>query len=202
MEILKNTLIQCKKCNGKIMVKPSDLERGEIKCSHKNCDYINTFNDEFHFDSGIIQGLPSFGKLIYLNKQMHDFSLKFGSNIIGTSESADVYLTRSLFIQEGQCFISRQHCTLEIKFDRWFGSLRYSVFDGFYDSNEKKHKKSLNGTTINALPLKESEIIDVVNGDVLTIGGVDKFRLETYSIPLLMLETYKTKLDFDPDRTQ
>ena len=154
----------------------------------------------FHYDENIVHGLPSFGELIYLGSPSVTYPLQFGSNVIGTSDTCTIRVER--FMHGGQCFISRRHCTLTLTFDKWTGRLRYQVQDGAVDFDAQTIKASLNGTLLNGTPLQRTEIIDVGDGEIITLGGIDRFRLTHAVINPVMLETYKVDLAFNPDRTQ
>ncbi|QDK78879.1 FHA domain-containing protein [Spirosoma sp. KCTC 42546] len=200
MSGFKTTLINCRQCGRRILVRAADAERGSIMCSHVGCGAINELQKLVHYDESIVQGLPEFGQLTYLGNAESSYSLQFGRNVIGTSETCTVRVTR--FVHEGRCFISRRHCTLTITFDKWTGQLRYQLQDGAIDDTTHTHHYSLNGTLLNGIPLQKNELIDVDNGGIITLGGVDRFRLTHFPIPPAMLDTYKIELGFNPDRTQ
>ncbi|WP_381506569.1 FHA domain-containing protein [Spirosoma flavum] len=182
------------------MVRTADAERGSITCSHVGCGAINNLQTSFHFDENIVRGLPGFGQLTYLDDPEITYPLRFGSNVIGIADSCTVQVTR--FVHNGRCFISRRHCTLSVTFDKWTGQLRYQLQDGAVDSITQTIQYSLNGTLLGGALLKKTEMIDVGDGEIITLGGTDRFRLMHYSIAPAMLETYKVELDFNPDRTQ
>ena len=125
---------------------------------------------------------------------------EFGANVIGTADSCTVQVGR--LVHDGRCYISRRHCTLTVVFDKWTGQLRYQLCDGALEEASQTIKYSLNGTMLNGTPLLKTECLDVGNSQEITLGGIDRFRLTHYTIPPLMLETYKVDLDFNPDRTQ
>ncbi|CCH54155.1 hypothetical protein BN8_03299 [Fibrisoma limi BUZ 3] len=176
------------------------MERGSIVCSHIGCGAINALNTAFYYDDSILQGLPGFGELTYLESPGRTFKLHVGGNIIGTADGCDVRVDR--YMHDGRCFISRRHCTLTVTFDKWTGVLRYQLQDGAIDPNEQSLRYSLNGTMLNGVGLQKTEIIDVDNGGVITLGGIDRFRLSHFMINQAMLDTYKVDLAYDPDRTQ
>lgn len=182
------------------MVQASDAERGTIICSHIGCGKVNDLQRAFQYDKAIVNGLPSFGQLAYVGKPETVYPLQFGPNTIGTSDACVVRVNR--FEHGGRCFISRQHCTLTISFDKWTGQLRYCLKDGAIDPDSQTLRFSLNGTLLNGKPLLKTEIIDVGNGDVITLGGTDRFHLTHAAINPAMLDTYKIDLAFNPDRTQ
>ncbi|ADB38983.1 FHA domain-containing protein [Spirosoma linguale] len=200
MSVFKTTLIDCRQCGRRIMVRAADAERGSIVCSHLGCGAINTLSAGFQYDENIVRGLPAFGQLTYLGDSQLIYPLQFGRNVIGTSDLCTVQLDR--FMHNGRCFISRRHSTLTVAFDKWTGQLRYHLQDGAIDNDGKTHQYSLNGTKLNATPLQKTEIVDVEDEGIVTLGGVDSFRLSHYVIPSAMLDTYKVELDFNPDRTQ
>ncbi|SOD79474.1 FHA domain-containing protein [Spirosoma fluviale] len=200
MSGFKTTLIDCQACGRRIMVRAADAERGSIACSHLGCGAVNILSAAFQYDENIVHGLPAFGKLTYLGDSQLIYPLQFGRNTLGTSDACTVQLNR--FMHNGRCYISRRHCTLTVTFDKWTGQLRYHLQDGAVDNQAQTHQYSLNGTRLNATPLQKTEIVDVENGGIFTLGGVDSFRLSHYVIPSAMLDTYKVELDFNPDRTQ
>ena len=200
MSKVKTSLIDCQQCGRKIMVRPADWERGAVTCSHVGCGAVNGLPTAFHYDETIVRGLPSFGHLTYQGSSAGEYPLQFGENVIGTADSCAVPVER--FVHNGQCFVSRRHCTLTVTFDKWTGHLRYQLQDGAADPNTGAMRYSLNGTMLNGSPLSRTELIDVNDGGQITLGGVDQFRLTHYHIPPLMLDTYKITLDFNPDQTE
>ncbi|GAB2517725.1 FHA domain-containing protein [Spirosoma aerophilum] len=196
----KTTLIVCQHCGRKIMVRAADAERGFIQCTHTGCRVINTLRKPFHYDEHIVQGLPSFGQLTHINEPETTYPLQLGHNIIGTADTCTVQVPR--FMHNGRCFISRKHCTLTITFDKWTGQLRYQLHDGAAEVDSKTIKYSLNGTQLAKTLLLKTEIVDVADQEIITLGGLDRFRLTHYSIPSVTLETYKIELDYNPDRTE
>ncbi len=200
MSGFKTILIDCQQCGRKIMVRAVDREQGSITCSHAGCGVANTLTMAFHYDENIVRGLPNFGHLTYQGGSEGEYPLQFGENVIGTADSCAVPVER--FIHNGQCFVSRRHCTLTVAFDKWTGQLRYQLQDGAPEPNTGVMRYSLNGTLLNGSALSRTELIDVNDGGQITLGGVDHFRLTHYHIPLLMLDTYKISLAFNPDRTE
>lgn len=200
MSGFKTTLITCQQCGRRIMVRSADAERGEITCSHVGCGAVNVLQTAFHYDGNIVHGLPGFGELTYLGDPQQTYPLRFGSNVIGTSDTSTIQVDR--FVHKGQCFISRRHCTLTVTFDKWTGQLRYHIQDGAVDPDASAMRYSLNGTMLNGTPLQKTEIIDISDGELITLGAVDRFRLTHAAINPVMLDTYKVDLDFNPDRTQ
>ncbi|WP_232541062.1 FHA domain-containing protein [Spirosoma endbachense] len=154
----------------------------------------------FYYDETIVQGLPGFGHLTYLDKPEKTYLLQFGSNILGTSDSCTIQIDR--FMHNDRCFISRRHCTITVTFDKWIGQLRYQLQDGFIDSSTQQQQSSLNGTLLNGVLLQKNELIDVSIDGIISLGGADRFQLTHYCINPEMLNTYKIELAFNPDRTQ
>lgn len=200
MSNFRTTLITCQQCGRRIMVRAADAERGTITCSHIGCGAINILQTAFQYDEAIINGLPDFGHLTYLGTPETTYPLQFGPNIIGTGDGCTVRVNR--FEHGGRCFISRWHCTLIVTFDKWTGQLRYCVQDGAIEPESQSMRFSLNGTLLNGTALLKTERIDVGDGDVITLGGADRFRLVHARINPAMLDTYKVDLAFNPDRTQ
>ncbi|WP_077923153.1 FHA domain-containing protein [Spirosoma sp. 209] len=197
----KTTLITCHQCARRIMVRAADAERGSIICSHLGCGAINTLQTTFQYDERLVQGLPGFGKLVCQRDPTQVYPLQFGDNVIGTANTCTVQVER--FMHSGQCFVSRRHCTLTVTFDPWAGQLRYLLQDGVADPQQPDTRQySLNGTQLNQVPIRKTELIDVADQALITLGGVDQFRLFHFSIPQPMLDTYKIELAFNPDRTQ
>ncbi len=193
-------LLNCQQCGRKIMVRTTDIERGSITCSHVGCGAINPLQPAYHYDENIVRGLPSFGHLMNIDDPETVYLLQFGPNVIGTADSCTVQVGR--LVHDGRCYISRRHCTLTVVFDKWTGQLRYQLCDGATEEAGQATKYSLNGTLLNGIPLLKTECLDVGNNQEITLGGIDRFRLSHYTIPPLMLETYKVTMDFNPDRTQ
>lgn len=200
MSRLKTSLIDCQQCGRRIMVRPADAERGSIYCSHVGCGALNRLPTTFQYDDAIVQGLPGFGELRYQLDPSLVYPLQFGPNVIGTGDATQVRLARSL--HGGRCYISRRHCTLTVTFDTWTGRLRYQLQDGAIDALTHSNQPSLNGTLLNGNALRNTEQIDVTNGDIITLGGLDRFQLVQYSINPAMLATYRVELGYNPDRTQ
>lgn len=196
----KNTLINCQHCGQPVLVKAADAERGSIVCKHPNCGRVNALNLQTHFDPAIANGLPEFGRLEYVGQPGVVYPLRFGKNVVGIGADCDVVVER---VQHGgKCFISRRHCTIEVRFDPWRGQLRYLLQNGAIDPTTNQHRNSLNGTWLRQTLLKDNEQIDVSDDDVIRLGGTDQFVLKTYVIPTSMLETYRVTSCFDPDSTQ
>ena len=200
MSGFKTTLIVCQQCGRRIMVRAADVERGSITCSHVGCGAINVLQTAFHYDDAIVNGLPGFGQLTYVGESEISYPLQFGHNVIGTADSCTIQVER--FIHDGRCFISRRHCTLAVTFDKWTGQLRYQLQDGAISGNQQEMQYSLNGTRLNEQSVLKTEIIDVGNEGIITLGGIDRFRLTHFVIPSAMLDTYKIELAYNPDRTE
>ncbi|WP_083732960.1 FHA domain-containing protein [Spirosoma montaniterrae] len=196
----KTSLISCQQCGRRIMVRGTDAERGYIVCSHVGCGATNMLQSAFHYDESIVHGLPGFGCLTYLGQPRTLYPLRYGPNVIGTGDTANIRVDR--YLHNGRCFISRQHCTLTVSFDKWTGQLRYQLQDGAADPDTQAIRHSLNGTSLNNVPLQKTDIIDVDHQGLITLGGADRFRLSHQPINPVMLETYKVDLAFNPDRTQ
>ncbi|HAK76313.1 MAG TPA: hypothetical protein DCM71_05255 [Runella sp.] len=199
MATFKNAIINCQKCGKLIIVKSRDFEKGTIQCAHQNCGYVNKLTLEF-YDDRILQGLPLFGQLVYVENPSLSYPLQMGVNTIGHSSSCTVHTER--FIHDGKCYLSRRHCTIEVFFDQWTGLLRYILQDGALETESGQFKYSLNGTSIGSYFLKNGEKLDVPNKGLINLGGRDIFRLEVYEIPTAMLQSYKVSKLFDPDETQ
>ena len=200
MSSFRTTLITCQQCGRRIMVRAADAERGTITCSHVGCGAVNDLQTAFQYDDAIVDGLPDFGKLTYEGDPGTTYPLRFGPNIIGTGDACTVRVSR--VEHSGRCYISRQHCTLTITFDKWTGRLRYCLQDGAAEPDAGTMKASLNGTLLNGTPLLKTENIDMGDGDIITLGGADRFRLAHAHIDPVMLDTYRIDLAFNPDRTQ
>ena len=200
MNNFKNTIITCHNCNKLVMVKVSDFNNGKIQCSHGGCGYVNILSSQSYYDSTITNYLDEFGKLVYISNPSYKYFLKLGKNVIGVGNDCEVQLNR--FIHNNKCFISRRHTTIEVTLDKWTGLFRYRVQDGAIDYLTNQHKKSLNGTKLNNLPLKESEMIDIPNKGIINIGGMDEFELIPAIISEKTLATYKINMAFDADNTQ
>ncbi|GAB2581738.1 FHA domain-containing protein [Spirosoma areae] len=200
MSAFKTTLITCQQCGRRILVRTADAELGSITCSHVGCGAVNVLQTAFQYDENIVRGLPGFGQLIYLGSSATAYPLQFGRNVIGTSDTCTMQVDR--FVHNGRCYISRRHCTLTITFDKWTGQLRYQLQDGAVDLQTQIMQYSLNGTQLRGTPLQKAEMIDVGDDEIITLGGLDRFRLSHFAISPAMLDTYKVELDFNPDRTQ
>lgn len=200
MNNFKNTLLTCQNCKKLIMVKASDWSNGKIQCSHIDCGYVNILCSHYCYSENITQNLSEFGKLVYKNDPSYEYFLKLGKNVIGVADDCDVKLER--FIHNNKCFISRRHSTIEVIFDKWNGLFRYRISDGADDTISNEIKRSLNGTKINDLLLKENEIVDIPNKGTINIGGMDIFEVSPYIIPEKVLFSHKINVTFDEDSTQ
>ncbi|GAB3704144.1 hypothetical protein GCM10027592_35160 [Spirosoma flavus] len=196
----KTTLITCQQCGRRIMVRGADAERGSIICSHTGCGAINMLETSGYYNEAFLNELPSLGQLTYQGDSNRTYSLQFGSNVIGTASSCTVQVER--IVHNGRCFISRRHCTLTVTFDKWTGLLRYQLQDGAVDTNTQVMHHSKNGTQLNGATLEKAELIDVPDGGVITLGGVDKFRLTHVAISPAELNSQKVMTVFNPDQTQ
>lgn len=180
------------------MVKPSDFARGTITCSHPGCGTPNSLQVTYYYDDRILIGLPEFGALVSCTEPSDRYLLKAGTNIIGVGEQCHLRLKR--YLHGGRCFISRHHCMLNVTFDEHAGKLRYQLSDGVVEGPSRK--SSLNGTRLEGILLQKDEVIDVPPGGIIQLGGTDSFRLEAYTIPQLMLDSYRVTAAYDPDSTQ
>lgn len=200
MSGFRTTLIDCQHCGRRIMIRPADAERGSITCSHPGCGALNSLHTAFYYDENVVRGLPGFGQLTYAGEPQTTYPLRFGPNVIGLADDCTIRVDR--FSHNGRCFISRRHCTLTVIFDKWTGQLRYQLHDGAVDAPSQTVRASLNGTLLNGRAVQKTEIIDVDDGQLITLGGADSFRLTHFVIDSPMLNTYKIDLAFNPDRTQ
>ncbi|GAB3261185.1 hypothetical protein GCM10027347_26060 [Larkinella harenae] len=196
----KTTLIECQQCGRRIMVRAADADRGSIVCSHVGCGAVNNLKKAFQYDEAIVHGLPAFGRLTNVDKPELAYALHYGPNVIGTADTCTIQVER--FLHNGRCFISRRHCTLNVAFDKWTGKLRYQLHDGFLDTSQQQIQYSLNGTLLNGMALQKTEMIDVEHEGIITLGGADRFRLTHFSIPAIMLDTYKVEQTYSADHTE
>ncbi|MBD2699295.1 FHA domain-containing protein [Spirosoma sp. BT702] len=196
----KTTLITCQQCGRRIMVRAADVERGFITCSHTGCGAVNVLETTGYYDEGFLHDLDSLGQLTYQGDSIRTYSLQFGSNVIGIASSCTVQVERS--VHNGRCFISRRHCTLTVTFDKWTGLLRYQLQDGAVDPATQVMHHSKNGIQLNGVTLAKAELIDVPDGGIITLGGLDQFRLNHVSISPDALITHKVETVFNPDQTQ
>lgn len=199
MANFKNTLISCLKCGKLISVKVRDFERGEIRCSHVGCAQLNPLTQPY-YDERVLEGLSEFGRLADRDNPALVYPLRHGLNVIGHSPRSAVSVARTL--HDGKCYISRQHCTVEVLFDKWKGSFRYQVQDGAFSENTQQYKSSLNGTLVDGYHLQAGERIDIGDQGLLGLGGKDFFRLQACRIPPKMLESYLMQKPIEPDETQ
>ena len=205
MTTAKTTLMNCGQCGRRIMVRPADAERGEIVCSHVGCGAVNSLQTSYQYDQSLALSLPAHGTLTYLSgsdpaRPAVVFPLQFGDNVIGTDTACQVRLDR--YLHEGRCYISRRHCTLTVSFDKWLGTLRYQLQDGSHDPATNTLKTSLNGTLVDGIALRKTEQIDVADGRIITLGGLDQFRLTHQLIDPVMRETYRIDVPHTLDQTQ
>lgn len=200
MSQFKIETINCIKCKGLNIVKPKDFEALFFICSHKKCGVRNDLNN-FVYDENITNGLPNFGTVISNIHPSERYSLKLGSNILGRGNMADVQLRARAKGSDGGPLMSRLHCTIEVKFNKWLGELVYILSDGVTDANTRIKTNSTNFTFRNGNKLELQDEIYLANNDILRLGG-DEFCLETYVIPHLMLQTYKKfNKNFDSEST-
>lgn len=179
-------MVDCYKCKKSNFVKASNFEVGFFKCT--GCGQENKLFST-HYDERILLGLPQFGSIVSVNNAAERYSLKLGKNIIGVSELADITVKR--VTHNGKCFISRKHCTLEVKFDKWRGELNYVLQDGAIDTETKQYRNSLNFTFFKNKKVESQEAIYIAHKEIFNLGGEDAFRLEHYVIPVEMLQTYR-----------
>ena len=196
----KNTLIKCRHCGRSIMVKPADQARGEIICSHTGCGNVNVLPSSVYYDETIVNGFPEFGRLVYTGHPAVSYGIRYGENSLGTSETCTIRVER--YLHDNRCFISRRHCMLTVVFDTWNGLFRYQLQDGAAEPGTATAKPSLNGTFLDHVRLLPADVIDVPDGGLITLGGVDTFRLEHALINPAMLESYKLSAAFKRDQTQ
>ncbi|OIN57057.1 hypothetical protein BLX24_21920 [Arsenicibacter rosenii] len=182
------------------MVKPADQARGEIVCSHIGCGQVNVLTTSFYYDENKAKNLPGFGRLVYTGNPAVSYPIRYGLNSLGTSETCTVRMER--YLHDNRCFISRRHCTLTVVFDKWSGQFRYQLQDGAVEPGAAAVKPSLNGTFLEQIRLLPTDVVDVPDGGLITLGGIDTFRLEHVRVSPAVLETYKIPIAFDPDQTQ
>lgn len=182
------------------MVRATDIERGYIICSHTGCGQTNALTPTIEYDARLAIDLPGHGHLTYLADPAVVLPLRFGDNVLGTSDSCHPRLPR--YLHNGRCYISRRHCTLTVAFDQWTGTLRYQLRDGATDPIERVPKASLNGTLLNGVPLRPTELIDIGPTDRISLGGADTFQLTPAAIDPFVRETYRITHDFNADLTQ
>jgi pSer/pThr/pTyr-binding forkhead associated (FHA) protein len=200
MALSKISLMSCLHCGGKLMIRPADVERGFIVCTHTGCGSTNPLAQSVEYDQRLALDLPTHGLLVYQSDPAVVLRLRFGQNVIGTGEGSTGRVAR--YEHRGRCYISRRHCTLTVAFDPWAGTLRYQLQDGATDPADRQHKSSLNGTYLNGARLQAQELIDMGHHDLVSLGGADVFRLEQATIDPLLRETYKITRDFNADATQ
>lgn len=200
MSQFRNVLIDCRQCGRKILVKPSDMQRGQIVCTHKDCGAVNPLAMPVQYDERVVQGLPAFGYLSPVADSSVRLPLRYGALVLGTSDVADVPIPR--FVHDGRCYISRRHCTLTVVFDRWTGQLRYQLQDGATDPATGEHRGSMNGTWIDNMTLKPGEIVEIPDGGQVVLGGVDAFQLTHYRLDPAMLSTYEIRMGYNPAQTE
>jgi hypothetical protein len=196
----KPTRINCRGCGRAVQVRQPDIDAGSVTCQHKGCP--NPVNSLFReeYNSAILDGLPGFGTLVFVKNPARQYALRAGLNVIGVSETATICLDREQYTHEGLCHISRRHCTLTVEFNSRTGQLTYFIQDGAITPETGAIKKSLNGTTLNGIPLKEGEIMGISEKTLLVLGELDAFRIVPYQIPAAMLQTYKKPV-FNPGGT-
>lgn len=187
------------------MVRQPDIDRGSIVCSHVGCGAINSLSKSVEYDLRLALDLPHHGHLIYQADPSVVLPLRLGTNVIGTGDSCSSRVAR--YQHKGRCYISRRHCTLTVVFDPWAGTLRYQLQDGADDPTERtwtqdRHKPSLNGTLLNGLRLQPTDIIDVGDGEFISLGGADTFQLIHAKIDPILRDTYRIDMEFNADLTQ
>ena len=192
----KNEMIVCFKCQKSNFVKAKTFEVGIFKCS--NCGQDNKLSNAY-YDERVLIGLPQFGSIVSINNSSERYALSLGKNVLGVGEMADITLKKA--IHNGKYFISRRHCTLEVKFDKWKGQLNYVLQDGAMDTESKQHKNSLNFTFFKNKKVESQEAVYISNKEIFNLGGVDAFRLEHFIIPESMLQTYKVSERINPEET-
>ena len=182
----KNEMIVCIKCQKNNFVKAKNFDVGIFKCP--NCGQDNKLFKSY-YDERVLIGLPQFGSIVSLSNSSERYALNLGKNVIGVGEMADITLKK--VTHNGKCFISRKHCTLEVKFDKWEGQLNYVLQDGALDAESNTYKNSLNFIFFKNKKVEAQEAIYISNKEIFNIGGEDAFRLEHFVIPESMLQTYK-----------
>jgi pSer/pThr/pTyr-binding forkhead associated (FHA) protein len=192
----KNDMVVCFNCKKNNFVKAKNFEEGFFKCS--SCGRENKLFST-HYDERILLGLPQFGSIVSVNNPAERYSLKLGKNVIGVGEMADITIKR--VTHNGKCFVSRRHCTLEVKFDKWKGQLNYILQDGAKDVESNQHNNSLNFTFFKNKKIEPQEAIYISNKEIFNLGGEDAFRLEHFAIPESMLQTYKISERINSEET-
>ena len=194
--MLKNDMVNCYKCKKSNFVKASIFEIGFFKCA--GCGQENKlFNS--HYDERILLGLPQFGSIVSTSNAAERYPLKFGKNVIGVGDTANITVKK--VTHNGKCFISKRHCTIEVKFDKWKGRLNYVLQDGADDEESNQHRNSLNFTFFKNKKVESQEAIYISHKEIFNLGGEDAFRLEHYMIPEAMLETYRISERINPEAT-
>lgn len=195
-EGFRTTLMPCPACGGQLLVRAADVEQGYMTCQHTGCGRQVTVAGSFYFQEDLLKGLDQCGHLTDPRFPDRHYPLRPGTNYIGTATECHVCLPAVL--HEGRRYVSRQHCTLTVVFDKWQGRLRYLLEDGTADGQ----KHSLNGTFLEKQRLQPGEQVDVADGQHIGLGPLDTLRL-THVVPSqAQLNQYRVETLFNPDLTQ
>lgn len=198
MTQFKNETIACGTCKKMNFVKKQDFETGFYTCVHNGCGAKNVLTENF-YDPNIVDGLPGFGALVATDNPTERYQLAFGTNAVGRGMQANVRVLAKT--HNGLTFVSRQHCTITVSFDKWIGQLHTTIRDGVMDASTGAFNASQNHTYKNNKKIESVEEVYLKHHDTINLGGGDSFRVEAYTIPMAMLETYLKTIKKDPEGT-
>jgi FHA domain len=188
MEKFKNDLVKCQKCQKESLVTVKDFQKGSFICQHKGCGHANQLFQTY-YDDKLLIGLPHAGQLVAIGNPTEVYLLKLGENIIGVGDQATIKLNKKL--HNGKCYVSRQHCTITVVFDKWHGVLRYLLEDGVIDLHTRERKYSLNNTLLKGKKVEKQEIIDIATGESINLGGEDAYCLKHHLFSDELRNSYK-----------
>lgn len=180
---------KCYQCGEIISPRAKDFRAREYQCK---CGYINIIAKSVAYDGRVLFGMPIYGTLVYMDNPNKRYMLNSLKNKVGRGVGCNVRLER--FEHDGKCYISNYHCTINIGFDNHTGKIRYEISDGVVQEGENL-KPSTNGTLVNNMRLKYEDKVEIPEGGIINLGGIDKFRIEPFVIPKETLDTYKVNIE-------
>lgn len=179
-----NSQQKCPYCGFENTIWPGDISRGRKECG--KCRKHFGLKTATVYSEKMLEHLPNAGLLFYKGVPEDKYLLTVGKNVIG--RGGTIKLRR--YEHKGQCFISREHCVIRVKFDAARGELHYFLEDGHEGT------PSTNGTFYKGEKLgsRGQKITwNLPDGAEINLGGEDTFILRHYVFPDSLKEQYALK---------
>ena len=175
---------KCPYCQTENTIFPGDIGRGWRECN--KCRKKFDLRTIMLYDEKMLEHLPNAGLLVCKDIPGDKYLLTLGKNILGRGGTVKI----KRYEHNGKCFISREHCIINVKFDPKKGELSYFLQDG------NEGSPSTNGTFYNGeeLGVNGQKITwKLPDGAEINLGGEDAFILRHYVFPDTLKEQYAVR---------